>query len=253
MSISQMEMNGSVFKKVFVYGTSRCDINGKWKLSSMLEAMQDTANEHCHSLHVGRDDLVHNGLVWVLFKIDLQIDRYPQRGEKVTILSFTKGSTFKFFPRYYIGLDEKGNQIYKAGSLWMLMDKNKRRAVSSKECGVDLPDAKEYEVPIKVSVVSKNVEGEPQSVRYTPVYTDIDINGHVNNVRYGDILCNRLGFQILAENEISFVSVDYHYEVLRETVLRTDLVMKDEEFLLIGAFQEKRFFSIYGKLRQHGS
>ena len=212
-----------------------------------MEAMQNTANEHCRKMLVGRKELEYQNLAWVLFKMDLQIDRYPDIGEEVTVQTFTKGSKFKFFPRYYIVFDENGNQLCKAASLWMLMDKAKRTTVSSKECGIVLPD-EDYEIPLKVSTISKKVLHSPVSGLYTPLYSDIDINGHVNNVRYADILCNTIGFEVLKKNEISYISIDYSYEIPTDVKLQTDLMMNNDEFQFVGYSHEKQFFSIYGRL-----
>lgn len=163
-------MNDSLYSKKVDAGTSRCDINGSWMLSSVLEAMQDTANEHCKFLHVGHDDLALKNLTWVLFKVDLRIVRYPKLGEQVTVKTLTKRSNFKFFPRYYTIEDETGSQICKAGALWMLKDKESRSAMTSRESGIELPNAKDIVTPIRISTKSKDVDGEVFVYPYTALY-----------------------------------------------------------------------------------
>ena len=76
------------------------DLNGIWKLSAFFEITQETANEHCRALRVGRDDLAEKDLTWVLFKTDIAVERYPRLGETVTVETFTKKRFMHFLPRY---------------------------------------------------------------------------------------------------------------------------------------------------------
>ncbi len=230
-------------------GTSRCDLNGLWKLSALLEALQETANEHCRMLHAGNDDLSAMGLTWVLFKIDLQVDRYPRAGETVAVQTFTKGSSFKFYPRYYVVTDCAGYPVSKAGALWMLMDKSSRNTVTPKECGIVLPNERDAEIPLKISTASNRVEGEAISFPYTPEYTDIDRNGHVNNIRYADLLCNCLGLRIMREQEVSFLTINYGHEILPEMELNNTLIIGGNTFRFTGQTGGIVAFDMFGKLR----
>ena len=44
-------------------------------------------------------------------------------------------------------------------------------------------------------------QGEEFVTQYRPVYTDLDVNGHMNNTRYADLLCNALGIDLMKEFE----------------------------------------------------
>ena len=219
-------------------------------MSSIFQALQDTANEHCQLLLAGRDDLALKGLTWVLFKIDLQIDRYPILGETVTVRTFTKGSSFKFFPRYYVVEDISGHQLCRAGSLWILMDRETRRTVTSKEFGMKLPNVTEIEIPIRISTASSKIVGNEIIGTYKPLYTDIDFNGHVNNIRYVDWLCNSLGLNTMTDREITFVSVGYNYEVHPDIELVTKLICDGNAFQFSGAYDGKTYFNINGIMRK---
>ncbi len=237
------------FEKRFHLGTSECDINGQWMLRSLLEMAQNTANEHSAALHLWHDDLIEQDLSWVLFKTDLYVDRYPRLGECVTVRTFTKGARSMFCPRYYLVTDARGALIARIGSLLMLMDRTTRKAVSPAERGIVLPDAEEEVPPVKISMGVKSLSGEEKRFRYQPQYADIDINGHVNNVRYADWLCNRLGIEIMRQYEISFAAIDYRHEVVPEIPMEMILTRSDDAFQFSGNAEDRQLFSIYGQLR----
>lgn len=239
----------TVFEKSFFLGTSECDINGCWKLSSLLEIVQNTANEHGQSLHIWHGDLHEKNLSWVLFKTDLHVDRYPRLGETVRVQSFFKDMRFSFLPRYCIIKDETGKVIVRFGSLLTLIDLTTRKAVFPKEKGVILPEPSELEAPLRISMKQRAVEGTPIKSICEPQYSDLDVNGHVNNIKYADWLCNCLGIQILKQFEIEYASINYCFEVLPNERTEQTLTVHEKEFQYCCFSEERRSTMIYGTLR----
>lgn len=240
-----MKSDDSIYEKQFVIETSQCDVKGSWRLSAALEAMQITANEHCRLLQIGRNDLEKAGLLWVLFRTDIEWNRYPRIGETVTIKTFMKGMNLKFFPRYFVFCDQNGATIGKAGSLWMMIDQITRKSVSAKDYGFEIPNA-DLEAPIRIAFVENKVKGATRSTQYAPQYSDFDANGHVSNVRYADWLCNNLGLVFMNENDISFASIVYRNEILPGNIVKNSFTVSDHEFRFSGYVDGKQFFDIYG-------
>ena len=234
----------AVWRTQFTVETSQCDLSGSWKLSSLMVKMQDAANEHCRALGVVRNDLTAKNAAWVLFKSDIVIDRYPGIGERLNVQTFTKGAQMKFYPRYYVMTDAQGAVFCRAGSLWMLMDKTTRKTLTQSESGVTLPHA-DMDAPVKISPLSKQIQGIETKSQYRPQYSDIDVNGHVNNTRYGEWLCNQLGIEFMKRHAFGVISIDYSYEVLPDDLLDCALVMNDREIQYSGYAQGKKKFSIY--------
>ena len=240
-----------MWERSFRLETSRSDLNGIWKLSAFFEITQETANEHCRALRVGRDDLAEKDLTWVLFKTDIAVERYPRLGETVTVETFTRKRFMHFLPRYYIVKDAEGNAVAKAGSLWVLMDRTTRKSVSPETYGIAIP-VSDKEAPVRLFTQQPKRSGEGTVREVRPQYSDIDFNGHVNNIRYIDWLCNDLGIERMREMEISTLSVSYSHEVLPEDALRNKLVIEGENFQYSGDCGEKPMFYMTGTLRKKG-
>ena len=242
------------FQRQVQLHTSQCDLLGAARLSTLLELMQDTANDHCSLLHRSRFDLKAQGLAWVLFKLEAEIDRYPGIREQVTVQTFTKGNRFKFYPRCYRIVDGSGTCICRGASLWMLMDLKTRKTVSPKDSGITLPDVTTLEPPIPISSTVPELEGEGETRFCRPAYSDLDLNGHVNNVRYADWLCDRLGIARMKEMQVAHLSVSYNYEVSADMTLCTTLILREPDFRFCGESEGKTRFQMYGRLspRQPG-
>jgi len=201
-------------------------------------------------MHVGRKELLEKGLAWVLFKTDMQVVRYPALGEKVLVETFTKGSQLNFFPRYSVIKDRTGTEIGKIGSLWMLMDLVTRKTVSAQKTGISMPDYQNAKAPVSISFAKRNVTGQKQEYYIKPQFTDIDINGHVNNVRYADWLCNSLGIDLLAEYEVEFLSIDYLSEIHPDDKVVCILELSEKVFQYSGHTGAQALFNIYGILKK---
>jgi acyl-ACP thioesterase len=241
----------NTFDETFVLRTRDCDLTGKWRPSAILESMQEAAGMHSMLLGCGRDELIKNNIVWVLSRCELHMDRYPAVGEKVTVHTFPTPTRICFFPRYYIFTDEHGEMIGKAGSLWLLLDIHTRRMLPPGDVGKLIPDNKDLSIPMNLPATVGNLQGEEFVTEYHPVYTDLDVNGHVNNTRYADMLCNALGISIMTEYELERIILNYNHEILPDHKVTLRRILRGTEYRLSGRLDDDvSAFEIGGTLRK---
>ena len=138
----------------------------------------------------------------------------------------------------------------KAGTLWLLLDTQTRRMLPPGEVGRLIPDNRDLTVPMNLPATVGQLQGEEFVSEYAPVYTDLDANGHVNNARYADWLCNSLGIDIMRAYEPDTVILNYNHEVLPEHKVTLHRVMKDQQYRLTGYVNEAIAFDIGGSLRK---
>ena len=233
----------------FTLQTRDCDLKGTWRLSAVLEAMQEAAGTHSMLLGCGRDELLKKNIVWVLSRSELHMDRYPHAGEKITLHTFPMPNRICFFPRYYIFTDERGEMIGKAGTLWLLLDIETRKMLPPGDIANLIPDNRDLAVPMNLPATVGNLQGEEFISEYTPVYTDLDVNWHVNNTRYADWLCNTLGIETMSENEPETVIFNYNHEILPGQKIRLRKILHGNEYRLTGFVGDTNAFEIGGVLR----
>ena len=113
---------------------------------------------------------------------------------------------------------EQGELLVKATQEWVLMNFETRRFSSAKDAyhgPHDFDEARAFEQkPRKIS--DFEIEGEPAFV-VTPAYTDIDVNGHVNNAVYPNFVMNALNPG--PEGSLRTFQIDYRHEVLPDVPL----------------------------------
>lgn len=240
----------NTYDETFTLRPRDCDLNDKWRPSAILETMQDVAGTHSLLLGCGREELVKKNIVWVLSRSELHMDRYPVSGEKITVHTFPTPTRICFFPRYYIFTDARGEMVGKAGTLWLLLDLTTRRMLPPGDVGKLIPDNKDLSVPMNLPATVGNLQGEEFVSEYCPVYTDLDVNGHVNNTRYADWLCNALGIDMMTEYEPERIILNYNHEVLPGHVVTLRRILKGNEYRLSGIVNDSTAFEIGGSLRK---
>jgi len=238
------------YDETFTLLTRDCDLKGTWRLSAVLEAMQEAAGAHSLLLGCGRDELLRKNIVWVLSRSELHMNRYPRIGEKITLHTFPMPNRVYFFPRYYVFTDERGEMVGKAGTLWLLLDTQTRKMLPPGDVGRLIPDNRDLTVPMNLPATVGALQGDEFVSTYQPVYTDLDVNGHVNNTKYADWLCNSLGIEMMTRCEPETVILNYNREILPGQRVTLHRVLKDRQYRLAGYTDEEApAFEIGGILR----
>jgi len=238
------------YRETIVIRPRDCDLNGAWRFSAMLEEMQDAAGVHSTRLGWGREELVKQGVVWVLVRSEVRMERCPANGESVTVETFHGPTRHSFYPRYYVMTDAEGKRLGAGSTLWVLMDLNTRKTVRGESLGLQLPDNRDAVPPMPYPAAIRPLEGETRESVYRAVYTDLDVNQHVNNTRYADWICNQIGTETLRKQEIARMILDYNEEILPDEEVAFRFTHTGTECRLAGWIGDRRAFEIACELRE---
>ena len=237
------------YTEKFTLRSRDCDIMGTWRFSAILEEMQEAAGIHCDGMGWGRERLLEKGAVWVLARTEVRMVRLPRVYEQISVETFHTPMRHRMFPRYFIITDGEGLEVGAASTIWMMMDVKTRESVSADTIGMKLPDNIGVRTPMGMPGLADMVEGEVRESLYSPVYTDLDMNQHVNNTRYADWICNQLGTEVLKKKEISRMVLDYNAEVRPEQKVLFQFVSREDKCRLSGICEGKKAFDISCDLR----
>lgn len=158
--------------------------------SGYLVYMQETANLHLKAYGIPLDTLRdEKGLAFLLSRITVRIAQPLYAYDNIEVQTWICKSRGLHFGRCYCILRE-GQVVAEAYSDWGLMDLKAKRLLRSGE--FDYGFAPDEPLPAEFS---KRVRYpsldcmEPVGERKI-VYSDIDYNGHMNNTRYPNLLCD---------------------------------------------------------------
>ena len=228
--------------------TGNCDFTGRWKLSDIMIQFQELAGAHCDRAGCGRRDMLEKySVVWILTRSEIRMARYPLLGERVRIETFTHPNRKVFFPRSYRILDEAGTELGSSLTYWVLCDIHTRKITYLPQIASLFPDSG-IPSPITRFMDIPDTVGEKTVLSRQPLYTDLDVNRHVNNTRYADWLSDMLGPELLERQEIGDFMIDYHHEVRPGQQLELSLWRDGERFTMAGRCGDVLHFNIGGTL-----
>ena len=205
------------------------DIHKRALMTSIINYLGDMAMYQSEILGVGIDHLKENDLAWVLYKWDITMNTYPLLNETIKVQ--TSAYSFRRFYAYrkHEIIDEKGNIIGHANSVWILINLGRRRPVRILEgmyeaYGID--DSKNEPIEIEDIQAISQVDSEKS---FQVRYSDIDTNMHVNNVKYVAWALETVPKDIVLNYELKNIKVTYEKETrYGETIKVNTEIIREE-------------------------
>lgn len=202
--------------------------------ASIMDIFQDMAGEHAGYIGVGHKDIISQNLFWILLRVKYEVIEYPKMYSLVTAKTWPHEAKKLDFIRDFQLVDENDNLLIKGTSLWALVDISTRKMVMSKNVQFNIDEYWQESTFEEKFLKAGDFEVTEDMVPYEVVsaYTDIDVNGHVNNTKYTNFVLNALN---LPETEqISFLQIDYKKEVLEGEKLLIYQTREDDTVMCKG-------------------
>lgn len=191
--------------------TGGVDCFDRMKPSYMLSLAQDMAGEHSTLLGTSREALEEKRLFWAVIRQKVQITRLPESRETITLETWPMPTTRTAYPRATVAYDEGGNEVFRCISLWVLMDLDTRAMILPGKSGVTVEGLlRGSELSIPGSLAPRVMEHTTQR---TVRFTELDINGHLNNCRYLDWVDDLMGSDFHRDHPVKEFSISYLSEV----------------------------------------
>jgi len=192
------------------------DPTGSASIVALAGYMQQAAGEHAEQLGVGAKHLARDGVFWVLTRLYLRIERAPRGGETIEIDTWPSQRPRHLYLRDFRVYGEDGAVIIEAASSWALIDAARRKAVKGPSWITDHVAFDVARAAVFPDKAPMRLEREERAVDMTPRWSDIDINGHVNNAVLIGWLLEAFSSDWLADHALSALDVAFRAECRRD-------------------------------------
>lgn len=159
--------------------------------SQLLIYMQEAACRHMHDAGQDLDELRRTqGLAFLVTRLTLRFYGFLHPLEKICAQTWIGEAKGVNFPRYFRVLGEDGAMVAQGASDWALMDLSTHMPVRADRFTyyTEPSPALDLRPPRRFAPAEPMVDVGERRI----VYSDIDYNGHMNNTRYPDMLCDFL-------------------------------------------------------------
>ena len=225
-----------VYEKEFSVTSAMVDRHGRLRPSQLLALLQQVAGDHSALLGTDRDKLMERDLFWAVIRHRVQITRLPEAGEQFTATTWPMPTTRTAFPRSTVVTDSRGNELFRGISLWVLMDANTRAMVLPGKSGVVVDgQLTGSELAVPGSLALRTLE---HSTTRTVRYSDLDVNGHMNNCRYLDWVTDLLPGDFHRSHPMAEFTLCYLSEAREQEQLALHWELDNEGNLTVDALRE---------------
>ena len=201
-----------IWREDFVVSWDKTNVNGRLSFNAMSLFLVSTAINHAEHLDFGYSTISKENVSWVLFRLNIKINRLPLLNEKIYIKTWpgkiTGITATREFEMYLEGTNEK---LCMANSDWLIIDLDSRkpqRLDKYKDAEfLSLNKKALEEKPPKVNIKC-NFE---ESFLVNTHYSDLDMNGHVIAHKYFSWLQDAV-YQLHGDKEPSFIQMNYFNE-----------------------------------------
>ncbi len=189
------------------------DVTGHLALGVLGNELLNCADAHAERRGFGMTWLHDNRCTWVLSRLVMEMERMPRQHERFCIRTWVENVYRLFTDRDYEMITAEGEVLGYARSVWAMIDMDTRKPkdllalhggqiagyVCDKACPIERPGR------IKV-------RAEEPVRTYRAQYGDIDVNGHVNSVKYVEHMLDLFPLEWFREKRIRRFEVAYHAE-----------------------------------------
>ncbi|MBO7703336.1 MAG: hypothetical protein J6S26_02730 [Solobacterium sp.] len=192
--------------------SSDCDRFQRLRRSALFSILQEMSIRDVELTGLTRDKTLDKGMLWVISRMKIEMDRPILYDETVTVTTSPGERTHMVFPRYYTIRDAEGNLILRGSALWLLIDSETREPIIPQEKGIEIP-AVEEAGRIELPMGLRTIDSEYPAIIRKAMYSDIDLNGHVNNTRYLDWIDDLFDMHFHEVTNVTSLQINYVHEV----------------------------------------
>ncbi|KAG8487456.1 hypothetical protein CXB51_016238 [Gossypium anomalum] len=232
--IGRIVQDGLVFRQNFSIRSYEIGADRTASIETLMNHLQETAINHCKSAGLlgegfgATPEMCKKNLIWVVTRMQVVFDRYPTWGDVVQVDTWVSAQGKNGMRRDWLVSDSKtGEVLTRASSVWVMMNKLTRRLSK-------IPEEVRGEIepyfmnsdPVVAEDSRKLVKLDKSMAEHvrkglTPRWSDLDVNQHVNNVKYIGWILESAPLPVLETHELSSMTLEYRRECGRESILQS--------------------------------
>lgn len=213
----------------------------RMRLSNLCSYLQEAAGRHATHLDAGYRYMQETGRVWVLSRLFMNINGFPEWNREFTVETWPMGLERIFFRREY-RVCSANKVLITASSHWLLLDiKTRRPGLFNINEDVLKANEGKYSMQIPSDGFAR-VDSAVKSV-HKVVYSDLDQNRHANNARYVAWILDCLDAEFHEKYVPAWFAIEYKHEVREGDTV---------ELLMAQVDKENPAFNIEGRIEATG-
>lgn len=213
-------MDEKIGKYEFMAEPFHVDFRGRLSLGILGNHLLNCASFHAKDSGFGIATLNEQHYTWVLSRLVIEMDSYPMDYKRFSIETWVENVYSLFTDRNYRIAGENGETMGYARSIWAMISMEDRKPINLLKIndGKIMDYISDYPCPIEKPSRIKVRETAP-AMTHRVIYSDLDINGHMNSIRYIEHVLDLFDIEYyrkynIRRFEIAYVAESYFGDTL---------------------------------------
>ncbi len=207
------------------------DISQRQAINKIILRVLSTAGRDAQSYGFGVDAMSSNNSTWVLSRLAIELDARPVADDKYSISTWISDFGRVVSTRNFELIKESGELFGAAVSQWCIIDINSRTAIDLNPYRERASKAIE-DKPSPIAPPARMGKVTPtKSLEHSAGYCDIDFNGHMNTIRYVELMLDMIPISYLKSNNKMRIDLQFLHESLYGEELMVECEESDGEYL----------------------
>lgn len=201
-----------VGKYLFMAEPFHCDFSHRLFMGHLGNHLLNAADFHSTDRDFGMTYLNPIHKTWVLSRLAVEMDEMPMQYTKFNVETWVESAMKYFTNRNFRVVGEDGKVYGYGRSVWAMIDTETRQPQDI----LEIHDGEivnwietEKECPIEKSSRVKMSDKAVLVREIDTYYNDVDVNGHVNSIKYIEHILDLFGIDFYRENKIKRFEIAY--------------------------------------------
>lgn len=214
------------FEETFTIRSSEIAPDGKATLPAICNLLQEIAGNHALQLDFDISHLMEKNMTWVLHRLHVTMDRFPKWRDTITIRTWpSSGDTLRAY-RDFLILDADGHELGRSLSYWLILNLDTRRPIRIPQSILSMaPNNLDHVLEIRKKRLPA-FEDLSNKRTFHVRKSDLDLNNHVNNVKYIEWALSGLPLDQKARE----IDIEFHSECGLEDQIKSRITNTKKAF-----------------------
>ncbi len=204
----------------FVAEPFHVDFTGRLTLGVLGNHLLNCAGFHAAERGFGMATVNEENYTWVLSRLAIEMEEMPAQYESFSIDTWVEDVYRLFTNRNYAIRDKDGRPIGYARSVWAMINMHTRKPIDL--LSVNGGSIRDFicDAPCPIDTPSRiKVDTGEETASLRAKYSDIDVNGHVNSIRYIEHILDLFPLEMYRTQrvrrfEMAYVAESYYDDTL---------------------------------------
>lgn len=196
----------------FAADAFHCDFSHRLFMGHLGNHMLNAADFHSGDRGFGMRYLNTVNKTWVLSRLAIEMDEMPAEGDRFFVETWVE-SAMRFFTNRNFRVVSPDGKVYGYGrSIWAMIDTVTRQPqdiLAIRDGEINGWIEREKECPIGKPSRVKMGDGAKLENSFIASYNDIDVNGHLNSVKYIEHVLDLFSLDWYSTHKLSRIDVAY--------------------------------------------